>query len=81
VGDVEKTRDVLADAVVNLLPQIEVMGIERVVEIKNPGLDVGKTDMPGFYPIFLLENITPADALGVGENGPIAHANRARRSR
>src|SRR5262245_9799359 len=40
VRDVEKTRDVVADALVHLLPQIEVMRVERVVEIEHPGLDM-----------------------------------------
>src|SRR5215813_3906505 len=40
VGDLEESRNVVADALVHLLPEIEVMGIERVVEIEHPGLDV-----------------------------------------
>ena len=43
VGDLQKIDDVVADAHVDLLPQIEVMRIERVVEIEHPGLDVGET--------------------------------------
>jgi hypothetical protein len=39
VGDVQETDDAVADAGVDLLPEIEVMRIERVVEIKHPGLD------------------------------------------
>ena len=40
VRDLKKARDVVADALVHLLPEIEVMGIERVVEVEHPGLDV-----------------------------------------
>src|ERR1700736_3109670 len=32
----------IANAVIDLLPQIEVMGIERIIEIKHPGLDLPK---------------------------------------
>ena len=42
VADLEKIDDVVADAPVDLLPQIEMMRIERVVEIKNPGLNLGE---------------------------------------
>ena len=42
VADLEKARDVVADALVDLLPQIEVMRIKRVVEIEHPGLDVAE---------------------------------------
>ena len=45
VGDLEKVGDVIADAHVDLLPQIEMMRIERVVEIEDPGLDRIKTAM------------------------------------
>ena len=38
----EKIRDVGADAVVDLLPQVEVMGIERVVEVEHPCLRHGR---------------------------------------
>ena len=39
VGDVQESDDVVADAGVDLLPEIEVMRIKRVVEIEHPGLD------------------------------------------
>src|SRR4029077_6726657 len=32
-------RDVVTDALVHLLPEIEMMGVERVVEIEYPGFD------------------------------------------
>ena len=38
--DLEEARDVVADALVHLLPEVEVVRIERVVEIEHPGLDV-----------------------------------------
>jgi hypothetical protein len=38
--DFEKVDDVIADANVDLLPQIEMMGVKRVVEIENPTLDI-----------------------------------------
>ena len=40
VADLEEFDDVVADADVDLLPQIEVMRVERVVEIEHPGLDL-----------------------------------------
>jgi hypothetical protein len=40
VADIQKPRDVVADAPVDLLPEIEVMRIERVVEIEDPGGDL-----------------------------------------
>ncbi len=40
--DAEKTRDVGADAVVDLLPQVEMMGIQRVVEVEHPCLHMGE---------------------------------------
>ena len=43
VGDFEKVDDVIANALVDLLPEIEMMRIERVVEIEHPGLDMFKT--------------------------------------
>src|SRR5262245_52750903 len=42
MADLEKLRDVAADALVHLLPQVDVMRIERVVEVEHPGVDVGK---------------------------------------
>ena len=38
----QKIGDVVADALVHLLPEIEMMRIERVVEIEHPGLDVAE---------------------------------------
>ncbi len=40
VTDFEEIDDVIADADVDLLPQIEVMRIKRVVEVEHPGVDV-----------------------------------------
>src|SRR6478735_12159054 len=40
--DLEEARDVVADALVHLLPKVEVVRIERVVEIEHPGLDVAE---------------------------------------
>ena len=42
VGDFEEIDDVVADAHVDLLPEIEVMRIKRVVEIEHPGLDMAE---------------------------------------
>jgi len=39
VRDLEKAGDVVTDADIDLLPKIEMMRIERVVEIEHPGLD------------------------------------------
>ena len=41
-GNAEKIRDVGADAVVDLLPQVEMMGIERVVEVEHPCLHMSE---------------------------------------
>ena len=46
-GDFEKSGDVIADALIDLLPQIEMMRIERVVEIENPNFDVFETGLAG----------------------------------
>ncbi len=35
--DLEQTDDVVADAHIDLLPKIEMMRVERVVEIEDPG--------------------------------------------
>src|SRR5579871_4877138 len=40
VRNLEVVRDVVPNALVHLLPEVEVVGIERVVEIEDPGLDV-----------------------------------------
>ena len=40
MGDFEKVYDVIADAYVDLLPEIEMMRIERVVEVEHPGVDM-----------------------------------------
>jgi hypothetical protein len=37
--DFQEIDDVIANANVDLLPQIEMMRIKRVVEIEDPGLD------------------------------------------
>src|SRR4051794_30168356 len=42
VPHVEKTRPRSANTLVDLLPEIEVMRIERIVEIEDPARDVGK---------------------------------------
>src|SRR5579872_2088792 len=43
----QEILDIGADAVVHLLPEIEVMRIERIVEIEHPGLDVAETARRG----------------------------------
>ena len=40
VWDLEEVGDVVADALVHLLPEIDVMRVKRVVEIEHPGLDM-----------------------------------------
>src|SRR5579871_544813 len=40
--DFQISADELADPLVHLLPQIDVMRIERVVEIEYPGVDMGE---------------------------------------
>src|SRR5258708_27086222 len=42
IGGVEEFGDVVADALVDLLPEVEVVRIERVIEIEHPGIDVSK---------------------------------------
>ena len=39
---VQRVGDVIANPPVDLLPQVDVMGIQRVVEIEHPGLDIGE---------------------------------------
>ena len=41
--DLEEADDVVADALVDLLPQIEMMRIQRVIEVEDPGLDMFET--------------------------------------
>src|SRR6202034_3218929 len=43
MGDFEKIDDVVADANVDLLPEIEVMRIKRVIEIEHPGVDMAES--------------------------------------
>jgi len=38
----EISTDELADPLVDLLPQVDVMRIKRVVEVEHPGIDVGE---------------------------------------
>ena len=41
-GDLEKRADEFADPRIDLLPQIDVMRVQRVVEIEHPGVDVAE---------------------------------------
>ena len=41
-GYAEKARDELTDPRIDLLPQIDVMRIQRVVEVEHPGVDVAE---------------------------------------
>src|SRR3974390_1330849 len=43
----EERGDIAADPLIDLLPEIEVMRIERVVEIEHPGLDLLKSTRCG----------------------------------
>src|SRR5262249_16797400 len=60
VGDFQEVRDVVANAHVDLLPEIEMMRVERVVEIENPGLDIGKTARGALIHSLKLKIIQPA---------------------
>ena len=40
VGDLEEVGDIVADALVHLRPEIDVMRVKRVVEVEYPGLDM-----------------------------------------
>src|SRR6266436_3613537 len=42
-GYFEPGADELTDPCVDLMPQIDVMRIERVVEVEHPGIDVGES--------------------------------------
>jgi hypothetical protein len=42
VGDLQEIGDVVANALVDLLPEIEVMRVQGVVEIEHPGFDIGE---------------------------------------
>src|SRR5215472_9094262 len=39
-AQIEEVRDEVANPYVDLLPQVDVMGVERVVEIEHPGVDM-----------------------------------------
>ena len=43
VGKLEEIGDVIANAHIDLLPEIDVMRVKRVVEIEHPGFNGGKT--------------------------------------
>src|SRR5262245_8628204 len=45
--DLEVTRDVVANALVHLLPEVEVMGIKCVVEVEYPGLHMAESARRG----------------------------------
>src|SRR6478609_3656846 len=49
--DPEKGTDEFPDPGVDLLPQIDVMRIQRVVEIEHPGADMGKGAGRGFHAV------------------------------
>src|SRR6266581_8733426 len=49
VADLEELGDVVADALVDLLPEIDMMRIERVVEIEHPGFDLGEVAGAGAW--------------------------------
>ena len=42
-ADLEKIADEIPDSCIDLLPQIQVMWVQRVVEIEHPGLDPSKS--------------------------------------
>src|SRR5262249_33395947 len=42
VGDLEVAGDVVANALVHLLPEVEMMRIKRVIEIENPGFHMAE---------------------------------------
>src|SRR6188508_1078709 len=41
--DLQKIGNIGADALIDLLPEIEVMRVKRVVEIEYPGFDAAET--------------------------------------
>ena len=41
-GNLQKGADELADPRVDLLPQIDVMRVQRVVEVEHPGVDMAE---------------------------------------
>src|SRR3977135_1471555 len=58
-GYFEPGADELTDPCVDLMPQIDVMRIERVVEVEHPGIDVGES-AGRFHDILLV--VMPAQA-------------------
>src|SRR5690348_14915449 len=48
-ADLEEIRDERADSVVDLLPEIEIVRIERVVEVEHPGFDRAERARSGFW--------------------------------
>src|SRR5712691_7114937 len=49
VADLEELGDVVADALVDLLPEIDMMWIECVVEVEHPGFDLGEAAGAGAW--------------------------------
>ena len=59
--DLEEARDVISDALVHLLPEIDVVWIKRVVEIEYPGL--GMREATGKLGWHSAESCEPREAL------------------
>ena len=58
--DLQTGADELADPRVDLLPQIDVMRIQRVVEIEHPGVDMGEG--AGRFVFIVSQPVVPANA-------------------
>src|SRR3954452_4934987 len=48
-GHPEEGADELANSRIDLMPKIDVMRIQRVVEVEHPGVDIGKEARGGFH--------------------------------
>ena len=75
-GYIEKGADELADPCIDLLPQIDVMRIKRVVEIEHPGVDVSEGAGCVSYHLIKLSAVVPAHA-GTTKNSITASQSAA----
>ena len=81
MADVEKIDDVVADARVDLLPQVEMMRVKRVVEIERPrsrprqsrGRRAASLEPNSLLPLFTarrLLNLAESVAMTIGAGDP-----------
>src|SRR5690606_37583044 len=64
MADVEEGGDVVADALINLLPEIEVVRIKGIVEIEHPRIDAAEIAQRPRQFVGLLQRIDLKSRLG-----------------